>query len=88
MVIGISTDNLSDQQKFAKKENLNFPLLADNDKKAAKTFGVLMPKYDKKYTQRVTFVIDKQGIIRKIYPKVDIRKHPDEVLAYIRENLK
>ena len=88
MVIGISTDNLSDQRNFAKKENLNFPLLADNDKKAAKTFGVLMAKYDKKYTQRVTFVIDKQGVIRKIYPKVDIKKHPDEVLAYIRENLK
>jgi peroxiredoxin Q/BCP len=88
VVIGISTDNLSDQQKFAKKENLNFALLADNDKKAAKAFGVLMAKYDKKYAQRVTFVIDKQGIIRKIYPKVDIGKHPDEVLAYIGENLK
>jgi len=86
-VYGISVDTTFVLAEFKKQQNLNFPLLADNDKKAAKTFGVVMPKHEN-FTQRVTFVIDKQGIIRKIYPTVDVRKHPDEVLSYIRENLK
>jgi peroxiredoxin Q/BCP len=83
VVIGISTDTLEKQQEFTNKENLNFPLYADADKKVAKEFGVLMPQG---YAQRATFVIDKQGIIRKIYPKADASKHPAEVLAYVREH--
>jgi peroxiredoxin len=41
------------------------------------------------FAQRSTFVIDKKGIVRQIYApgKVDVMKHPDEVLAYIKENL-
>ena len=83
MVIGISTDTLPQQQQFTDKENLNFPLCADSDKHVAKAFGVLMPQG---YAQRATFVIDKKGIIRKIYPKADASKHPAEVLAYVREH--
>jgi len=83
VVIGISTDTLEKQQEFTNKENLNFPLYADADKKVAKEFGVLMPQG---YAQRATFVIDKQGIIRKFYPKADASKHPAEVLAYVREH--
>ena len=82
MVIGISTDTLQQQQQFTDKENLNFPLYADPDKKVAKAFGVLMPAG---YAQRATFVIDKQGVVRKIYPKADASKHPAEVLAYVKE---
>jgi peroxiredoxin Q/BCP len=82
-VIGISTDKLEQQQQFTDKENLNFPLYADAEKKAAKTFGVLMPNG---YAQRATFVIDKKGIVRKIYPKADFAKHPQEVLAYVKEH--
>jgi peroxiredoxin Q/BCP len=72
------------QQKFTDKENLNFPLFADADKKVAKEFGVLMPAG---YASRSTFVIDKKGIVRKIYPKADAKKHPDEVLEYVKQNL-
>jgi len=82
VVIGISTDTLQQQQQFTDKENLNFPLYADPDKKVAKAFGVLMPAG---YAQRATFVIDKQGVVRKIYPKADASKHPAEVLAYVKE---
>ena len=85
MVIGISTDKLEQQQKFTEKENLNFPLMADADRKVAKAFGVLAPNGS--YAQRVTFVIDKEGVVRKIYHVKDIKKHPDEVLAYVKENL-
>ncbi len=87
MVIGISTDKLDDQQKFTDKENLNFPLLADSEKKVTKEFGVAMPA-NKNFAQRVTFVINKEGKIAKIYSKVaDAGKHPDEVLKYVKENL-
>jgi len=84
VVIGVSTDQLADQQKFTTKESLNFPLFADADKKAAKAFGVLTGNYAK----RATFVIDKKGIVRKVYPSVgNAGKHPAEVLAFVKEKL-
>jgi peroxiredoxin Q/BCP len=83
-VIGISTDSLDDQKKFTEKEKLNFPLYADADKKVAKEFGVLGSAG---FASRQTFVIDKKGIVRKIYPKVDVNNHPDEVLMFVKENL-
>jgi peroxiredoxin Q/BCP len=72
------------QQKFTDKEKLNFPLFADADKKVAKEFGVLSPRG---FANRATFVIDKKGIVRKIYPMADFKTHPDEVLKYVKENL-
>jgi peroxiredoxin len=50
----------------------------------AKAFGVLGANG---YAARKTFVIDKKGVVRKIYDKVDVKKHQDEVLAYVKENL-
>lgn len=85
MVIGISTDNLDAQKKFTEQENLNFPLMADADKKVAEAFGVLQGKA---FAQRQTFVIDKKGVVRKIYSKVMPAQHADEVLAYVKESLK
>jgi peroxiredoxin Q/BCP len=84
VVLGISTDKLADQEKFTEKETLNFPLLADPDKKIAKEYGVLSPRG---FAQRATFVIDKQGIVRKIYPSANAKTNPDEVLKYVKENL-
>jgi peroxiredoxin Q/BCP len=86
VVIGASTDTLELQQKFTDKENLNFPLLADPDKKLAKEYGVLNPANG--FASRSTFVIDKKGIVRKIYSKADAKKNPQEVLDYVKENLK
>jgi len=84
VVIGISVDKLADQQKFTVKAKLNFPLLADPEKKVTKEFGVLSPSGR---AARSTFVIDKNGVVRKIYTSVNPGKHPEEVLAYIKENL-
>ena len=85
MVIGISTDDLATQKKFAAKENLDFPLYADADKTAARAYGTLMP--NGKYANRDTFVIDKQGVIRKIYRKVSPSKDAQETLDYVKEHL-
>jgi peroxiredoxin Q/BCP len=85
VVLGISMDKLEDQQKFTEKEKLTFPLLADPEKKTIAAFGVLN---EKGYANRYTFVIDKKGVVRKIYEvKADLDKHPDEVLKYVKENV-
>lgn len=84
VVLGISTDTIEDQQKFTDKEKLTIPLFADADKKVTKEFGVLSPRG---FAMRQTFVIDKKGVVRKVYTTVDVEKHPGEVLTYIKENL-
>ena len=84
VVIGVSTDETTAQQQFTDKEHLNFPLLADADKSVAKAFGTLNAKG---MANRTTYVIDKQGVVRKIYTKVTPAKHPQEVLEYVQSNL-
>jgi peroxiredoxin Q/BCP len=84
VVIGISTDILSDQKKFTDKESLNFPLIADSDKSATKAYGALNARG---MASRYTFVIDKQGVIRKEYLQVNPKNHPEAVLKYVKENL-
>jgi thioredoxin-dependent peroxiredoxin len=84
VVIGISVDKLEDQQKFTDKEHLNFPLLADPTKEATKEYGALGANG---FASRYTFVIDKQGVIRKVYTKVSPNTHPDEVIKFVKEHL-
>jgi peroxiredoxin Q/BCP len=84
VVIGISTDKLGDQQKFTDKENLNFPLVADSDKEATRAYGALSPRG---VASRCTFVIDKEGVVRKVYKMVTPKTHPEEVLKFVKEHL-
>ena len=72
------------QERFAQKEKLSFPLVADSDKKVARSFGVLSVRGS---ANRVTFIIDKQGVIRKVIAVKSIAEHPDEVLSFVKENL-
>lgn len=84
MVIGISVDTLETQEAFAKKENFKFPLFADAEKKAATAFGVLGASG---FANRMSFVIDKKGIVRKVYTQVRPAEHAAEVLAFVKEKL-
>lgn len=84
MLLGISVDSLQDQQKFTDKEKLTYPLLADADKETAKAYGVLS---NRGFANRATFVIDKKGIIRKIYPNANATKNAQEVLDWVKDNL-
>jgi len=84
-VIGISADKLEDQIKFTEKEKLNYPLLADPDKKVIKSLDALNEKNG--LANRYTFVIDKNSTVVKIYKTVKPMDHPDEVLKFIEENL-
>jgi len=85
VVLGISTDKLGAQEKFTEKEHLNFPLFADPDKKIARAYGVLNPT--RGVAQRTTFVIDKKGVVRKVFHVQNAKGNPEEVLTYVRENL-
>ena len=88
-MIGVSTDNEKSHQKFISKFNLPYILVADTEKKVVEQYGVYAEKsmYGKKYmgTNRTTFLIDEKGKIAKIFDKVDVANHADEVLAAFGE---
>ncbi len=73
------------QSKFIEKEKLAFPLLADPEAKVAKAYDVLNPK--NKLAKRVTFVINKEGNIAKVFNVAKAGDHPQEVLDYVKKNL-
>lgn len=88
-VLGVSTDDEKSHQKFISKYELPFTLLADTDKKIVNDYGVYGEKsmYGKKYmgVNRKTFLIDEQGNIKKIFDKVNVSEHADEVLKAFGE---
>jgi peroxiredoxin Q/BCP len=81
-VIGVSLDSVDSHQKFASKYKLPFPLISDKEKRIAQAYGVLRDTGTS--TNRVTFIIDKSGKIAKIFPKVDVTKHTEEVIEALR----
>ena len=87
-VFGVSTDSEKSHQKFINKYQLPFDLLADTEKQIVEAYGVWAEKsmYGKKYmgTLRKTFLID-NGKIVKIFDKVNVSEHADEVLAAFGE---
>jgi len=88
-VLGVSTDDEKSHQKFISKFQLPFDLLADTDKQIVEKYGVWGEKsmYGKKYmgTLRKTFLIDEKGKIAKVFDKVNVAEHADEVLAAFGE---
>jgi peroxiredoxin Q/BCP len=83
VVIGISLDSVESHSKFSEKYNLPFDILSDKNKEVAKTYGVL--GIGGLATRRVTFIIDKKGKIARIFPKVDVKQHSEEVLKALEE---
>ena len=88
-VVGVSGDSSASHQKFAEKYGLNFPLLSDTGNKVGKAFGVYKKKslYGREFMgiERTTFIIARDGTIRKVFPKVKVAGHTDEVLAALKE---
>ena len=84
VVLGVSVDDEKAHQKFIKKYDLPFPLLADTDHALVEAYGVWVEKsmYGKTYMgiARTTFVIDEQGVIKEIINKVDTKNHAGQVL--------
>ena len=80
-MLGASADPLALNQKFTDKEKYNFPLLSDSDKKLITALGI---KSASGNAMRVTYVVDREGKIVKIYPKVTPKGHGEEVLKFVR----
>ena len=88
VVLGISPDSCTRLAKFAERDGLNFTLLSDEDHSVADKYGAWGPKkfMGKEYEgiHRISFLIDPQGKIQKIWPKVKPEEHAAEVLAAIQ----
>ncbi|HEX9966968.1 MAG TPA: thioredoxin-dependent thiol peroxidase [Solirubrobacterales bacterium] len=88
-VLGVSPDSVADVKKFADKYGLDFTLLADADHAVADAYGAWGEKsmYGKKYwgVRRATFLIDADGTIAKVFPKVSPKTHDDVVLEALAE---
>jgi peroxiredoxin Q/BCP len=88
-VLGVSPDTVEDIAKFADKRSLNFTLLADADHAVADKYGTWGEKsmYGKKYwgVQRSTYVIDADGKVAAVLPKVQPKKHDELVLKALAE---
>ena len=88
VIVGVSPDTEKAQMKFANKFTLPFKLIADKDHLLCEAFGVWVEKsmYGKKYmgVERATFIIDGEGIIQTVFPKVKIEGHIEETLAAVK----
>lgn len=83
VVVGVSLDSVESHMKFSEKYNLPFLPLSDSQKEVAKAYGVLGTGGF--LAKRVTFVIDKEGKIAAVFPKVDVKHHSEEVLKVLDE---
>lgn len=77
-VYGVSLDPPESHRAFREKHGLNFPLLTDEDGRAAEALGVMS---DRGYANRVTFLLDEEVRVSKVYPEVSPETHADEILA-------
>ena len=86
-VIGVSPDSIKSHLKFKEKQSLNFILLSDTEHKLAETFNVWVEKsmYGRKYMgiERSTFVLDENLNVIKVWRKVKVKGHVDEVIEYL-----
>ncbi len=87
-VLGVSADDVASHVKFRDKYELNFPLLADVDHKVAEKYGAWREKnmYGKKSMgiQRSTFLIDSEGRVARVWKKVSVDGHDEQVLEAIK----
>ncbi len=81
VILGVSVDDADSHKKFKEKENLNFTLLADPDKAVSSQYSGIS-SYG--MAKRVTFIIDKNGVIKKIFPDVDVNEHYKEVVYVLK----
>jgi peroxiredoxin Q/BCP len=88
VVLGVSPDDTKSHMKFATKYSLPFPLLADTERKVCDAYGVWGEKslYGRKFlgVTRATFVIDTQGKVARVWPKVKVTGHVQEILETLK----
>ncbi|MEM9190589.1 MAG: peroxiredoxin [Myxococcota bacterium] len=81
-VVGVSTDNVASHRQFAEEHDLDFPLLADPEGEILAAYGVGQMLG---MARRITFIIDEDGVVRRVFEDVDPGVHVDEVAAVLEE---
>lgn len=88
VVVGVSPDGMKSHEKFAGKYELAFPLVSDEEKGMLEAYGVWVEKsmYGRKYmgVERTTVLVDAAGKIARIWPKVKVPGHAEEVLEAVK----
>lgn len=89
VVLGVSKDSVKSHKNFAEKHGLKVTLLSDPEHKVIEQYGAwkLKKRYGREYygTQRSTFLIDPDGVIRHIWPNVRVKGHVEAVLEKLKE---
>jgi peroxiredoxin Q/BCP len=87
-VVGVSADSAEAHRRFTDKHALNFPLLSDAGNRVTRLYGVYKKKslYGREFMgiERTTVVIDRAGVIRKVFPKVKVAGHADAVVEAVK----
>jgi thioredoxin-dependent peroxiredoxin len=88
-VVGVSADSPASHQKFIEKNGLTFPLLSDSDNQISKAYAVYKRKslYGREYMgiERTTFIIGQDGTVRRVFTRVKVNGHAEQVLAALTE---
>jgi thioredoxin-dependent peroxiredoxin len=84
-IVGVSVDPVDSHVQFCTKENLTFKLLSDVNHQVVNTYGSTQKFGDTEVAARNTFLVDPQGVIRKVFLKVNPSPHSKEVLAALAE---
>ncbi len=81
-ILGASFDTVEENKHFAEKFKFDFPLLCDTDRKIGMAYGAAdSPQASN--AKRISILISPDGKVQKLYPKIDVKAHPDQVLADI-----
>ncbi len=84
-ILGVSVDGIESHKKFCAKQGINFRLLADSERKVSTAYGSLNNLVVTKVSARNTFLIDPEGKVARVFPKVSPAQHSQEVLAALDE---
>jgi peroxiredoxin Q/BCP len=82
-ILGVSFDTIQENAAFAQKYDFPFPLLCDVDRKIGLAYGACESAKDSK-AKRITYVIDVDGNIQSVFGKVDVARHPEELLMLLQ----
>ncbi|HET6370925.1 MAG TPA: peroxiredoxin [Nitrospiria bacterium] len=83
-VLGVSLDSVDSHRRFAEKFRLPYPLLADADHAVCRAYGTLVNLFGFKVARRSSFLIGPDGIVRKVFPKVNPARHSEEVAKILK----
>ena len=85
VILGVSMQDEKSHQEFCAKESLTFKLLADTNKEVSEKYDSVMNLGVAKLSARHTYLVDPNGVVRKVWTTVDVKTHSDDVLASLDE---